>query len=84
MKLRSWTSIGPEIRFSFTVHSSLTHQHGITVQIPYTYEGKKVTEIISNSESKSYTVKSIKGVDYAWITIKPGSNYNVNVSYTDN
>lgn len=70
-------------RLTFAIHSSLKHQNGITCQIPYTYNGKNVTEIISNGTSQSFAVKSIKGFDYAWITIKPGSNYNVEVSYSD-
>lgn len=70
-------------RLIFMINSSLSHQRGITCLIPYTYNGKKITEIASNGTSQPYVVKSVKGFDYAWVTVKPGSAYNMEVSYAD-
>jgi hypothetical protein len=70
-------------RLTFTIHSSLTHQRGLTCLIPNAYNGKEISEIVSNETSLSYAIKSVKGFDYAWVTIKPGSTYNIEVSYSD-
>ena len=70
-------------RLTFTIRSSLTHQRGLTCLIPYAYNGKRIHGIVSNGTSLSYAIKSVKGFDYAWVTIMPGSNYNIEVSYSD-
>ncbi len=70
-------------RLTFTIQSTVIHQNGITCLIPYTYNGKNVSEIISNGKSESYAVKAIKGIDYAWVTIKPGANYNMEVHFAN-
>ena len=68
---------------NFTIQSSLTHQNGITCVLPYLYNGKIITDVVSNGSAKSFSIKSIKGQDYAWITIQPGTNYNIEVRYGD-
>ena len=68
-------------RLSFEINSSLNHDSKITCMIPNTYNGKKITKITSNGEIHNFTVNSIKGFDYAWLTVKPGSTYSMVVSY---
>jgi hypothetical protein len=70
-------------KLTFTIHSVIPHQHGITCMIPYSYNGKKITEIISNGVPQSYTINTVKGFEYAWVTIKPGARYMIEVSYAD-
>jgi hypothetical protein len=66
---------------SFKIKSSLTHTNGITCMIPYMYNGKKISNIKINGMTASYAVKTIKGFEYALVTIKPGTNYNMLVNY---
>ena len=68
---------------TFQINSSLTHSNGITCLIPYTYNAKKINKITTNGKEQSYAVKSIKGFDYAWVTIKPGFIYNMEISYVN-
>lgn len=68
-------------QLSFSVKSSLAHSNGLTLTVPYMYNGKKIGKITSNGAAQSYSIKSIKGYDYALVTIKPGFNYSLVVSY---
>jgi len=68
-------------RLSFEINSSLNHDSKITCMIPNTYNGKKITKITSNGEIQNFTVSSIKGFDYAWLTFILGSTYSMVVSY---
>ena len=43
--------------------------------------GKKISNIKINGMTASYAVKTIKGFEYALVTIKPGTNYNMLVNY---
>ena len=66
---------------SFKIQSSLTHTNGITCMIPYQYRSKKVGKISINGTTRSYTVRPIKGFEYALVTVKPGTTYNMEVQY---
>jgi hypothetical protein len=70
-------------RLSFTIKSSLTHNNGLTCMIPYNYNKKTIDKITVNGITKSYTVKSVKGAEYAWITIQPGFVYHFEIDYTN-
>jgi hypothetical protein len=68
-------------QLSFKIKSSLTHTNGLTCMIPYLYNGKKINKIAGNGITQSYSAKTIKGFEYALLTIKPGYNYSIVVSY---
>lgn len=68
-------------RLTFTIHSSLTHDSGITFLLPSTHNGKKIEKITMNGEAQAFAIKPLKGYDYGWVTIKPGFNYTVEVHY---
>lgn len=67
---------------SFTIQSSLKHTNDIAYLVPFNYGGKKINTITSNGVKQTYTVRSIKGHEYALVTIKPGAGYSVAVNYT--
>lgn len=67
---------------SFNIKSSLLHTSNLSYLIPFTSNGKKISKITSNGEDQQYLVRSIKGRDYALLTIKPGMAYKVIASYT--
>jgi hypothetical protein len=69
-------------QLSFKINSALEHSNELGCMIPYLFNGKKLNEISIDGRKQSYPVKSIKGFDYAFITIKPGSAYNLIVNYS--
>ena len=70
-------------RLTFTIHSSLTHDSGITFLLPSTHNRKKIEKITMNGEAQAFAIKPLKGYDYGWVTIKPGFTYTVEVHYAD-
>ncbi|MEP7142662.1 MAG: hypothetical protein ABI707_07320 [Ferruginibacter sp.] len=68
-------------RLSFKIKSSLRHDNDLTCMIPYTHNDKKVVQITINGKVSSYLVKLIKGVNYVWITIRPGASYDLVAAY---
>ena len=67
--------------FSFQIRSSLAFKNGLTCMVPYLYNGKKTNKITVNRTDSPYSVKLIKGVKYALVTIKPGATYDIVVNY---
>ena len=70
-------------KLSFKIRSSLAHSNELTCMVPSSYNGKKIRKITCNEISKSYSVKTIKGYDYALFTVKPGLSYNLEASYNN-
>jgi hypothetical protein len=68
---------------SFSLNSSLAHSNGLTFMVPYTYGDKKINRIYCSEKESSYFVRSVRGTDYAFVTITPGKNYSVKVNYSD-
>jgi hypothetical protein len=67
----------------FKIRSELKHTNGLACMVPYLNNGKKILKITVNGVPVSYSVKPIKGRDYAFLTIRPGSTYNLVISYKD-
>lgn len=68
-------------RLSFNLNSSLKHSNGLTFMIPYKYGNLKINGITLNGKDTRFINKSVKGSDYAFITVKPGVNYSFIVTY---
>jgi hypothetical protein len=68
-------------RLSFNLNSSLKHSNGLTFMVPFDYRNKKIKEIILNGKNASFVIRSVKGSDYAFISVVPGANYSVLVNY---
>ena len=69
-------------RLSFKIKSPIMHSNGLSYLVPYIYNGKKIGKITSNGLTQSYSIELIKGLEYAWLTIKPGSDYSIVIDYT--
>lgn len=74
-----WTDNG---LLSFNITSALTHTNSITCMIPYTFNGKNIIEVTIDGVKQNYSVKKIKGFDYAFLSVKPGNSYSVSVKYS--
>ncbi len=70
-------------QLSFRLNSSLKHSNGLTFMVPYRYEDKKVDGISCNEKGISFIIRSVRGKDYAFLTVKPGENYSILVNYSD-
>jgi hypothetical protein len=68
-------------QLSFNLNSTLKHSNGLTYMVPLKYGGNKIKEVSQNGENTPFTIKSVKGSDYAFLTVKPGKNYSILVNY---
>lgn len=68
-------------KLSFKISSSLTHSNKLACMVPFVYEDKKIIDITSNGTKQPYSVKKIKGFDYAILTVRPGFDYDIVISY---
>jgi hypothetical protein len=68
-------------RLSFKIKSSLTNINRLTCMVPYVHDRKKINKITINGVTIPYSVKLIKGFDYAMFTIKPGASYDLVITY---
>ena len=70
-------------QLSYTIHSTLKHENGITHLIPYVFKAKEIAVVKMNGNPFPYTVHEIKGRRYALITIPSGSVYSFVIKYHD-
>jgi len=68
-------------QLAFKIKSSLTHPNHFTCMVPYKYGGKKINKISINGISAFYGVQSIKGFEYAMVSMPPGIDHNIVASY---
>jgi hypothetical protein len=68
-------------RLTFNIRSSLNHSNGITFMVPFSFRDNKITKIFINSVEEPYTLRTIKGFDYAMATVKPGNVYKIEIRY---
>jgi hypothetical protein len=66
---------------TFKINSSLKHDNRLTCLVPFAFNEKKIEAVAIDGKENSYAVKSMKGFEYAWIMISPGSNYRVEINY---
>jgi hypothetical protein len=71
-------------QLSFKIKSALKHPNDLSCMIPYLFNGRKINEININGVKQGYSVKQVKGFSYAFLTIKPSSDYYVVVKYFNN
>jgi hypothetical protein len=68
-------------RLSFNLNSSLKHSNGLTFIVPSMYRDKKIKSITGNGKDFPFIKRSVKGSDYAFVTVEPGINYSIIVNY---
>lgn len=66
---------------SFRLNSSRTHPSGLTFLIPALYDGKEISSITKDGGKIVYAVRKVKGVDYAFVTVQGGSDYDFVIDY---
>jgi hypothetical protein len=66
---------------SFTLNSSLKHNYGLTFMVPAMYSGKKIGLMTKDGKETAFLIQRVKGIDYAFVTVQGGLNYNIDVNY---
>jgi len=70
-------------KLSFRINSSIANSNGLTIMVPYRYGDNKITSITCAEKESSFSIRSVRGSDYAFVTIKPGQSYSLKVNYKD-
>jgi hypothetical protein len=73
----SWSSD----KLSFILHSSLSHSSGLTIMVPLNHGNNRIKSIECNGEEIKYIERSVKGYNYAFVTVKPGTEYSFVTDY---
>jgi hypothetical protein len=68
-------------QMSFALNSSLSHSNGLSFMIPSKYNKREIEQILINGKNNNFHYKKVKGSDYAFVTVKPGVNYEVLIEY---
>jgi hypothetical protein len=69
-------------KLSFNLQSSLNHSGGLTIMIPLEHGNNRITRIECNGEEIKYIERSVRGYNYAFVTVKPGAEYSLIIDYT--
>jgi hypothetical protein len=85
LKMKDEASFGDikwnDNQLSFTLNSLLEHSDGLTCMVPFTYSNKSITEIIRDGKTVPYSIKKVKGITYAFATVKSGKSHRFLVRY---
>jgi hypothetical protein len=68
-------------RLTFKLVSTLEHSGGLTFFLPEKHRGAKIKSIVINGKPGGFKISAIKGKEYAFITVKPGSKYEISARY---
>jgi hypothetical protein len=68
-------------QISFDLHSSLKHNSGLTVMIPFNYRENSIKRIECNGKEVAYTKRSVRGYEYAFLSVEPGADYSFKVAF---
>lgn len=69
-------------QLSFDIRSTMKFPERLTCMIPYVHNENKLRNIGLDAKEIQYTVRKIKGIEYALFDITPGSSYHVKVTYS--
>lgn len=70
-------------QLSFSLNSSLKHSNGLTFIVPARSSGLVVKTITTDGVETPIILKSVKGREYAFVTVTGGSTFEIDVKYGD-
>jgi hypothetical protein len=70
-------------KLSFRLNSSSENSNGLTFMVPYRHGDNKIARITCAEKESSFIIRSVRGSEYAFVTIKPGQSYSVKVNYNN-
>ncbi len=65
----------------FILNSSVKNENGLSFMLPSRHGNKKISKLIVNGENMPFDLKLVKGIEYAFLTITPGNDYEISVNY---
>jgi hypothetical protein len=68
-------------KLSFDLKSSLAHSNDLTVMLPNDFGNKTIQGILKNNNEASFIVREVKGSAYAFLSVEPGTDYSIIVTY---
>lgn len=68
-------------RLSFLISSSKDHTSDLSVMIPYLYNNMSINEISLDGQKLHYSVRKIKGSQYAFIQVQSNSIHSITAQY---
>ena len=77
------TLVWSDNQLSFSLNSSLKHSNGLTFIVPARSGGLNVKTITIDGAETPIILKSVKGSEYAFVTVTGGSTFEIDVKYED-
>ena len=66
---------------TFRLISPRSHSSGLTFLLPKNHLNTVLSSITVNERNKPLNAKKMKGFEYAFVTVKPGNNYDISATY---
>ena len=70
-----------ENSLSFDLNSTLKHSNGLTFMLPASFAGNQLKMVTKNGAETQFTIRKVKGSDFAFVTVAGGMNYNFKAIY---
>ncbi len=70
-------------RLSFKLNSSVANENRLTFMIPFLSGDNRISRITCDEKEAEYIVRSVRGLPYAFVSLKPGVSYPVTAYYSD-
>jgi hypothetical protein len=68
-------------KLRFMLNSSVKNENGLSFMLPARHGNIKISKLIVNGENRPFDLKLVKGIEYAFLTITPGNDYEISASY---
>jgi hypothetical protein len=68
-------------KLTFNINSSVINNNGLTCLVPVKFKDLRITGISLDGNSNRIITRTIKGSEYVLITVKPGTNHSIAVTY---
>ena len=68
-------------KLAFNINSSVINNNGLTCMVPVNFKDLRITAISLDGNNTRIVTRTIKGSEYALITVKSGTDHSIVVSY---
>ncbi len=72
-----------EDQLSFILENLSESRDKFSIIVPANFSGKKVTKITADSRPVSWSARTIRGSEYAFILAEPGKNISITITYSE-
>ena len=68
-------------QLSFKLSSAFDNENGLTFMLPSKYGKLKIKRITRDGQDQTLIIRSVNGYDYAFVTVRPGVEYDFIAAY---